>query len=114
MLTLAPEHEMKERPTKLDGAALLHFTMAADGSDLGIVRDLDADQEIAIQALAICRYADSSDQVYLFACDANWTVRGDLLYDSVEDAKSDAERYFETGPLSWQEGEPTNGWRATK
>ncbi|MBU1412040.1 ADP-ribosylglycohydrolase family protein, partial [Myxococcota bacterium] len=93
---------MKDRPTELDGAALLYFTVTTDGGDFGVAHDLDADQDIPIVSLAICRYSDSPEQVYLFACDANWTVRGDLLYDSVEEAKSDAERYYETGPLTWR------------
>ncbi len=93
---------MKDRPTELDGATLLYFTVTTDGGDFGVAHDLDADQDIPIVSLAICRYSDSPEQVYLFACDANWTVRGDLLYDSVEEAKSDAERYYETGPLTWR------------
>ncbi len=93
---------MTELPPELDGADLLCFAVAPNDSDFGFVQELDTPQDIAITALAICRYPGQPEQVCLFACDANRNIRGDLLYDSIEEAKTEAERYYQTGPLSWQ------------
>ena len=98
---------MTNPPTELDGAILLWFTPPRPEQNYGFVSYVDENHEIdynrkePISALAICQYS-GSDEVYVFACNAQWRVIGDLVYDSVEEAKTDAERYYnETQPIYW-------------
>ena len=86
-------------PKTLDGAKVLFLTET--GTDFGVVDTLN-DGTVAIMALAIAQY-DNSQGTYLFACDKKWNVVGDLLYDSINEAKKDAGRYYETEPLKWME-----------
>ena len=84
-------------PKTLDGAKVLSVTETE--TDFGVEDTLNGGN-VAIVALAIAQY-ENSQGTYLFACDAEWNVVGDLFYDSVEEAKQDAEHYYETGPLEW-------------
>jgi hypothetical protein len=91
-------------PTRLDDARVIAVTDSE--MDFGVAGTLEG-SAVPIVALAIAEY-DGGRGTYLFACDQTWNVRGDLLYDSVDEAKRDAERYYQTGPLSWTEISPTS------
>jgi hypothetical protein len=81
-------------PSLLDGATVL--TLAYGDFGRGI-------NDSRIMALAVAHYDDdSTDSFYLFACDENWNVVGDLLYSSAEKAQLDAERFFGVSPIRWQ------------
>lgn len=83
----------------MDGATVLFVTKTE--TDFGVATTLDGGN-VAIVRLAIAQY-EESHYIYLFACDAQWGVIGDLLYDSVGEAQQDAERYYKTSPLEWIE-----------
>ncbi|WP_425618268.1 hypothetical protein NA78x_001971 [Anatilimnocola sp. NA78] len=79
-------------PTHLDGALVLFWAEGNFGTCI---------DDAPVVALAIARY-DSDPQIYLFACDKDWRVRGDLAYSSISSAQQDAERYYEVSPIRWQ------------
>ena len=91
---------MTGHPVELDGAVVLHVTVARHNDSFGFVHFADENRDEPIEALAVCQYP-GNDEVYVFACSEDWTVIGDLCYDSVENAKADAERFYETGPIEW-------------
>ena len=80
---------------ELDGAKVLFKTRNDSNYSFGRAGNK------TITALAICEYRDAPGEIYLFACDRHWKVVGDLLYSSVEEAKSDAESYYKVSPIVW-------------
>jgi hypothetical protein len=81
---------MKIPPT-LNGARVIMFAVApAEG--FGTYQAADGTEGLITQA-AIATY--DNNQFYLFSCDSNWNVVGDLLYDSLEKAKEDARRWYD-------------------
>lgn len=86
-----------EAPKLLDGATVLSITKTPE--DFGLAANTNG-HDVLIAALAIAQYEDS-EGFYLFACDSEWNVVGDLFYDTTSDAKRDAERFYETGPIQW-------------
>jgi hypothetical protein len=82
----------------LDGAKVLFKARGPFG--IGIIGE-------PVTSLVIARYDDDRpDAIYLFACDANGAVVGDLLYCSVGEAKIDAEGYYGVSPIHWLAAEP--------
>ena len=83
-----------QTPDQIDGAKVIlaargDFCVASDGT--------------RIVALAIARYDDGrQNAVYLFACDCQWNVVGDLLFASIEEAQQGAERDYEVSPIHWE------------
>jgi hypothetical protein len=92
---------MVEPPSHLDNARVLQFTFAFAGSDFGCVHDMDTRQDVLIVALANSQYAGDEQSLYVFACDKDWNVIGDLMFGSLDEAKAQAEMYYETGPVKW-------------
>lgn len=86
-------------PQTLDGATVISATKAE--INFGIAETFACDN-VEIAALAVAQY-ENSMEFYLFACDAEWNVVGDLAYDTIGKAKQDAERYYKTGLLEWVE-----------
>ncbi len=86
-----------DTPKTLDGAKVLSVTETE--TNFGAAGTLEGGS-VDIVALVIAQY-ENTRGTYLFACDAKWNVAGDLFSDSVEVAKKDAERYYETGLLEW-------------
>ena len=56
-----------------------------------------------IVKLALARYDDWKDVVYLFACNAEDVVVGDLQYSSVDGAKRDALRFYDMDEILWRD-----------
>lgn len=80
-------------PPSLDGAKVLSVAYGEFGVGLNDSR---------IIALAVARYEDDlAESFYLFACDKNWKVIGDLWYSSQEGAQYDAERFYGVSPIRW-------------
>ena len=83
---------MKAPPPMLDGAHVLLWTSRAEPFYTiweGYVRH-------EIVAMAVCRYArptGSSEQVYLFKCDGEWNVLGDMDYVSIDEAVAAATQW---------------------
>ena len=84
-------------PTILDGAKVVSVTTTQARFGEAVI---EGNETVKIVALAIARY-ENSGSIYLFACDEQWRVVGDLVYDSILKAKEDAERYYESGKLEW-------------
>ncbi|MDJ0861024.1 MAG: hypothetical protein QNJ82_02165 [Gammaproteobacteria bacterium] len=61
---------MTEPPQNSTAPSCPIFAVAPNDSDFGFVPKLDTRQDIAITALAICRYPGQPEQVCLFACNA--------------------------------------------
>ncbi len=88
-------------PTHLDGARVLFAASGCFGMAIE-ERGPDDRQATKIVHLAIAQYEEAPQLTYLFACDSNWKVVGDLAYDSVEEAQRDAERHSVVAPIQWQ------------
>ncbi|SFA99846.1 MULTISPECIES: hypothetical protein [unclassified Bacillus (in: firmicutes)] len=82
-----------EIPSELDGAKVIHITKNSLENRYGYVGIVDDSRnlidKIYITAVAICQY-DGSKECYLFSCDLNWDVIGDIDYDTIEEAKESA------------------------
>jgi hypothetical protein len=86
-----------EAPEKLDDAKVIEYAFpSCEG--FGVHRDINGN-EVEISSIAVATYGD--DQFYLFSCDSNWNVIGDLVYDSVEEAKDDALRWYAVSEIQW-------------
>jgi hypothetical protein len=55
-----------------------------------------------ITALVIAQYPEEPESFYLFACDSEWVVRGDLHYFELDKARTDAARYYGRADIEWQ------------
>ena len=93
--------KMDKPPSELDGANVLYFSVADSIGLFGIVDYIDEKREEFIQALAICQY-DNGKDVYVFACDTEWKVMGDLCFGSVEEAMIEAVRTYSQSPIKWE------------
>ena len=82
---------------ELEGARVLFKTRNDPTQNLGRAG------RARITALAICEYPDAPGQIYVFACDRQWKVVGDLLYSSVDEAKAGAEQHYEVSASAWFE-----------
>lgn len=86
---------------ELDGAMIIRKTSNRPENNFGVVSGKGVETEIT--ALAICRYSDSPNQFYVFACDGRWKVIGDLVFGSLAEAMKEAERYYCDGtPIAWE------------
>lgn len=79
-------------PKTPDGAKVLSVTVAESGLGAAGTRD---GEKVAIVGLAVAQF-ENSRGVYLFACDSEWNVVGDLFYEGMREAKEGAERFYET------------------
>lgn len=92
----------KSLPRELDGAKVLYVSIADSIGLYGAVHCVDEKRDKFIAALAVCQYHDGND-VYVFACDTDWKVLGDLCFESVEEAMVEAEGYYSESPVKWEE-----------
>ncbi len=89
-------------PTTLDGATVVCWSPiderhaftgrtshSVDGQPIG-----------PMCALAVCRYP-GEDCVYLFGCDANWTVVADTWHETIDEAVRQAELEYEGVAATW-------------
>jgi len=89
-------------PTQLDGASVIWIADGPLDGGFGFVKFVEEeDREGTIAHLAICQYQESPT-VYVFACNREWKVIGDLAYLDVESAMREAERYYEISPINWK------------
>ncbi len=75
----------------IDGAKVIKL------SKRGLYGNVDFKSEmkvVKIEYIAICQY-ENDDDYYLFACDANFNVLGDSVYDNYENAKKAAKINYE-------------------
>jgi hypothetical protein len=72
----------------LDGAKVIKCTTNIKSNDLGYV-EFNEEHAIVVNitAVAIAKYKDG-EGFYLFSCDINWKVIGDLYFYSLEKAKA--------------------------
>ena len=85
-------------PMEFEGAKLMYY--ADSGRRPFGLSQMPGGTGRKIKYLAVAQHSGKSG-TYLFACADNWQVVGDLFYHSIEEAKLDAERFYQTGPLSW-------------
>ena len=88
-------NNMTSSIVELDGASVLFKTTNDPSNNFGRAG------KKRITALAICQYQNDPGEIYIFACDRHWKVVGDLSFSSVEEAKKDAERYYDVSPIIW-------------
>ncbi|HEX19764.1 MAG TPA: hypothetical protein ENG78_02965 [Acidiferrobacteraceae bacterium] len=92
---------MVKVPKKIDGARVLFHTCANDEADgFGIVSYKDGSYE-NISGLAICRYSNDKKTIFLFVCNDDWNVVGDMQYQEVNDAIDDALRFYGGSASGW-------------
>ena len=74
---------------KLDNANVL---MLSKKGSYGSIEVLGMpEEEIKVYYLAICRYFNDKG-IYLFLCDEKMSVEQDAHFDSIDEARSDAQR----------------------
>jgi hypothetical protein len=89
-------------PEILDGARVLQFASLSRAHPTGKTRHVVAGAEVStFAALAIARYDDDPNGVYLFYCDSNWNVITDTWHENVAAAVGQAN--FEFGLLHFEE-----------
>ena len=91
---------MIEPPAVLDGATVLWVTPTSPDMSYGFDWVVNENQFEPISALAICQYP-GKDYFNVFACNAQWRVKGDQVYNSVDEAKIGSEQIYETAPIYW-------------
>lgn len=84
-------------PKSLDGANVLYFTPKGNYGEI-----LYTTGEVAayIRYLAICKY-QNDNSYYLFACDGNFEVVGDSIWDSIEQCISVADSSYDEHSILW-------------
>ncbi|GMQ91497.1 MAG: hypothetical protein BMS9Abin11_0806 [Gammaproteobacteria bacterium] len=88
-------------PKKIDGARVLLHTCVSDDIDgFGTVNYMDGSHE-KIAGLAICRYSNNKKAIFLFVCNDDWKVVGDIQYQEINDAIEDALRFYGGSPSGW-------------
>ena len=96
----------KRPPFQLDGAHVLHWAWSSPAPFfvMGVTSapGEPAHEGIPIHGLAICRYADSRGQVYVFSCDAQWEVQNDAPYESVAAARARRSLQYDTSKVIWR------------
>ena len=95
-------------PSEIDGATVLFFTAIDDRHrPTGKCRHFVSGQlQGPAAGLAICRY-DEQGGAYLFYCDEDWQTITDTFYDSVEEAKRQAELEYDGVAQTWQSASST-------
>jgi hypothetical protein len=96
---------MNRPPEELDDARVLCFA-AISGSvkPTGATAHYSNGQvQGPARALAICQYAGSDHDFYLFYCDEAWVVMNDTWHSTLEQAKQQAEREYEGISVRWQD-----------
>ena len=92
---------MGAAPKRIDGARVLfHIRAMAENEKFGTMFYINGRTD-SICGLAICRYSDEKETIYLFICDEHWQIIGDLSYKSVQEAIDDAMRYYGTNRNKW-------------
>ena len=115
----AGEQEMQSPPPQLDGADVHGFIILTEKHQerevvlpeaaqkwLAEIREsLPPNSEPAepVVALAICSYAKTQNQFYLFSCTENWEVVGDDVESSIEEIMGQLDFQYEgMTPDQWQ------------
>jgi hypothetical protein len=81
-------------PNELDGAKVIKCSTNITSNDFGYVEFNDENARyVYITAVAIAKYEDG-EGYYIFSCDLNWTVIGDLYFFSLEEAETYAYKDF--------------------
>lgn len=92
-------------PAELDGAKVILHTLNSLSNQYGAVQIINENKEIIdeilITAMAICQY-EGSKEYYLFSCDLNWEVIGDMDFDTIEEAKDSAKTNRNIKNEDWQ------------
>lgn len=87
-------------PPTLDGATVRYVADVAALHPTGNTRHVVTGERVErFAALAICRYDDPGEGVYLFYCDDAWNVVTDTLHESVAAAEEQAR--FELGEVAF-------------
>jgi hypothetical protein len=93
---------METPPEALDGARVLQFASLARSQPTGRTRHVVEGAQVSrFAAVAIARYEDRPNGVYLFYCDQDWNVVTDTWHADV--AHAIAQANFEFGLLSFEE-----------
>lgn len=91
-------------PSELDGAKVVHITKNSLDNQYGFVGIVDDNRNLVgklnITAVAICQY-EGSEESYLFSCDVNWEVIGDMVYDTIQEAKQSAITNYNVQEEDW-------------
>jgi hypothetical protein len=94
-------------PSELDGARVILYTINSPHNKYGTVGIINENNEVVdeipITAKAICQY-EGSKEFYLFSCDMEWEVIGDMDYYSIEEAKESARLSNGVKENEWIEG----------
>ena len=97
------EDSEKAIPKEIGGAIVLCFTKIDDRHcRTGATRHfVDGVLRQDFTWLAICRYADSCDEFYLFYCDDHWNTITDTYHASLQLAKQQASFEYEGVDKTW-------------
>jgi len=90
---------MNTVPDQLDGATVLATAPATD-DQVGI--DYTDGTSIKIAYFAVAQYPNNGQRAYLFGVSTDHQVVSDFLYDSVEQAQSEAVRNGWVQPSTWR------------
>ncbi len=71
-------------PFELDGARVILYTNNNENNNFGYIHC--GEQKEVVTGLAITKY-DNDESYYLFSCDLEWSVIGDTLHSTLEEAK---------------------------
>jgi len=82
--------------SQLDGAEIIAIS---ELGDYGYIKIEGTNEAIEIAYLAICKY-ESSDTVFLFLCDKNFSVENDWDFESIEKALENANARSKE-PIKW-------------
>ena len=96
--TSAGEASSEPSPRLSNGATVLRWAV----TDI-LLKDAfpDRQESEGLLRLAVASYGEGD--FYLFFCDISWRVLGDLYFDSLTDAISDAEGRFSPPPIRWND-----------
>ncbi len=85
-------------PKSLDGAEVLYHSQKAE---FGTVKETTEKILDYISYLAICKYADTSGEYYLFDVNENYEVIGDTVFESTETCMRIADASYSSN-IIWQ------------
>jgi hypothetical protein len=89
-------------PNELDGAKVIMSTTNKKSNNFGYVESNDENARVVnITAVTIAKYEDG-EGYYIFSCDLNWNVIGDLYFYSLEEAESYAYKDFGIDEKNWR------------
>ncbi len=87
---------MRQPPYVIDGARVLRFADLSGARRTGRTRHLrDGQQLESFAGLALARYEDEPDAIYLFYCDGDWNCLTHTHHATVEAAEAQARFEFE-------------------